>query len=131
MKKLFQCAAFLVAAFLGAQPALAGLTCTMRVQAPDHCAFHCPKAMSRMAGGCPMSNQAGGSTCVPDCCKRVPPQAIVRSSGPAKPKPSASAEFPAVPLALPTAVASSVTQEPRALIPAGLQRHVLLRVFRI
>lgn len=131
MNKLFQCAAFLVAALLGVQPALAGLTCTMRVQSPDHCAFHCPKAMSQMAPDCPMSNQAGGDTCLQDCCKRVPPQAIVRSSETAKPKFVLAVAILLPSFALPSAFASSTVRQPRASIPSGLERHVLLRVFRI
>ena len=131
MKRLFQCAAVLVAALLGVQPALAGLTCTMRVQGPDHCAFHCPKAMSQMAPDCPMSNQAGGNTCLQDCCKRVPPQALVRSSDQAKPKFALAVEILAPSLALPSTFADSVVREPRASIPSGLERHVLLCVFRI
>lgn len=131
MKRLFQCAAFLVAVLLGTQPALAGLTCTMRVQGPDHCAFHCPKAMSQMAPDCPMSNQAGGDTCLQDCCKRVPPQAIVQSSAPAKPKFAAAVAILVPALALPSAFPASIVRERRASITSGLERHVLLRVFRI
>jgi hypothetical protein len=131
MKRLIQCAAFLVAALLGTQPALAGLTCTMRVQSPAHCAFHCPRAMSRMAPDCPMANQAGGTACLQDCCKRVPPQAIVRSSDQAKPRFALAIAILAPSLDLPSAFASSALREPHASIPSGLERHVLLRVFRI
>jgi len=131
MKKLLQIAAVVLVALLAAQPALAGLLCTMGSPMSRPGAPSCGMVMSQMALDCPMASQSLGPVCESNCCKDCLPQVVAQLTAASKPQ-NERAEFVAV---APQTMAGA--RDLRAIQSSGLAesspppRYILLQVFRI
>jgi hypothetical protein len=131
MKRFLQVVSVFVVALLTAQPALAGLTCTMRALASVPCVPHCPMAMSQMARDCQMAQQAAGADCQPNCCRYPTPQAVVRSASKSRPK-AARTPFVLAVHAVSQRIHPAFIAPPAGdLAAAAPPRHILLQVIRI
>lgn len=131
MKKVLQIVVVALVAVLTAQPAIAGLTCGMRVSPVAAGASACGMEMSEMGAHCPMPHHGTDTGCLQDCCRNGLPQAVVRSALKAKPK-AARAKF-LQPAPSPLATGSAIFAAPprEEIAAAGPARHILLQVFRI
>lgn len=132
MKRILQIVSVLVVALLAAQPALAGLSCTMGEPANIPCAPDCNMAaMGQMGMDCQMPLQLAGTGCFQDCCRQGMPQAVAQLTSGAKPK-AARTELvlmaPQMATALETAFRAT---PPDAIAAAAPPRYILFRVFRI
>lgn len=131
MKRFLQVASLFVVAALTAQPALAGLTCSMGTAASEPCAPHCPMAMGQMGIDCHMPQQFAGVGCQQDCCQYAFPQALALSKADPRPKAAGASVFLVVPEVPQVTRPASGAPTPGDLASAGPPRYILLQVFRI
>jgi hypothetical protein len=131
MKKVLQIVAAALVAVLTAQPAIAGLTCGIRVSPAAECVPACGMAMSQMGADCPMPHHGADTGCLQDCCRNGWPQAVVQSAAKARPKAARARFLQAAPSPVPTGSAAFAASLREEIAAAGPARHILLQVFRI
>jgi hypothetical protein len=130
MKKYLQLVAVLAIALLTAEPALAGLTCSMGTASALPCAPHCPMAKHRMGMNCQMP-RASRMGCMQECCRFGWPEATVKSAQGNKPKAAVSAISIANRVATEGPITAYAAPSPSDLVASSPPRHILFRVFRI
>jgi hypothetical protein len=132
MKRILQIVAVLSVALLAAQPALAGLSCTMEAPTSMPCVPGCDMtAMSQMGMDCQMPLQIAGTGCFQDCCQRGLPQVVAQLASGAKPKAARTQLVLIVPQIAPALQRSFAATPPDAIVAAAPPRYILFRVFRI
>jgi hypothetical protein len=132
MKRALPIAVALLVTLLMAQPALAGLSCTMQMAPGVPCAPACDMAISQMSANCPMHHRAPQGICFQDCCRPNTLPAVVQAVSKFRPRvlaatlqilpPPLSTETPAKALAAHSLIDLGASPPPR---------YILFRVFRI
>ncbi|MGD0891177.1 MAG: hypothetical protein ABR923_06560 [Terracidiphilus sp.] len=130
-KRFLQIVAVLVAALLCAQPALAGLNCTMGAPASIPCAPDCGMAMSQMGMDCQTPLQVAGTGCFQNCCQQGLPQVVAQLTAGAKPKASGTKILLMTPTVAPAAEMALVVTPPGDIVSGTPPRYILFRAFRI
>ncbi len=128
MKRPIQFIVVLVIAMLSAEPAVAGLFCSMdRAGSSLMCA-----QMADMGPDCPMHGQTNSETCAPDCCNQAQPSSTVTTAfSSAKPRLAIVSVLDMTAITSPQPHDAGSFVEPPAVLSASPPRHLLLRVFRI
>jgi hypothetical protein len=119
-----------MAVLLGAQPALASLSCDMGASAKQTCVPECGVAMSLMGDDCPMPSQIKCGYFGQSCCNDAQPPSNIRLTTKTKSNGDRT-KYLSVPLVAVADRAFYVAPSSARFTATGPPRYILLQVFRV